>query len=61
MRLLAERHLDGIIDGIGPYNVLLQDNKTNKLNYFAYRQTLWLPSTGRGDYKSRIRETRETR
>ena len=34
MRLLNERHLDGIIDGIGPYNVLLQDNKPNKLNYF---------------------------
>jgi hypothetical protein len=58
MRLLNERHLDEIINGIGPYNVSLQENK-NKL--FFLRQTLWLPSTGRGDCKSRIRETRETR
>jgi hypothetical protein len=27
MRLLNERHLDGIIDGIGSYNIFLQ--KTN--------------------------------
>ena len=31
MRLLNERHLDGIIDGIVSYNVLLQENNTNKL------------------------------
>ena len=31
MRLLNERHLYGIIDGIVSYNVLLQENKTNKL------------------------------
>jgi sRNA-binding regulator protein Hfq len=31
MRLLNERQLDGIIDGIVSYNVLLQENKTNKL------------------------------
>jgi hypothetical protein len=31
MRLLTEPHLDGIIDGIVSYNVLLQENKTNKL------------------------------
>jgi hypothetical protein len=31
MRLLNERHLDGIIDGIVSYNVLLQENKTKKI------------------------------
>ena len=31
MQLLNERHLDGIIDGIVSYNVLLQENNTNKL------------------------------
>ena len=31
MRLLNERHLDGMIDGIVSYNVLLQENNSNKL------------------------------
>jgi hypothetical protein len=31
MRLLNERHLDGIIDGIVSYNVLLQENKTKTI------------------------------
>jgi hypothetical protein len=31
MRLLTEPHLDGIIDGIVSYNVLLQENKTKEL------------------------------
>jgi hypothetical protein len=31
MRLLNERHLDGIIDGIVSYNVLLQENNTKKI------------------------------
>ena len=31
MRLLNERHLDGIIDGIVSYNVLLQENNTKQI------------------------------
>jgi hypothetical protein len=31
MRLLTERHLDGIIDGIVSYNILLQENNTKKI------------------------------
>ena len=31
MRLLNERHLDGIIDGIVSYNVMLQENKTKTI------------------------------
>jgi hypothetical protein len=41
MRLLNERHLDEIIDGIVSYNVLLEENKAK--NYFACRQIRWLP------------------